>query len=71
MSQQLMYTQDQLNIELLKQGQGQVSQTLNRIETELLQMDRKIEANFRWVLTVMGTVGIGILGIMAHGFKWL
>lgn len=68
---ELIYTQEQLDIELLKQSKDTVGQTLVRIENELLQMDKKIESNFRWVLTVMGTVGIGMLGVMAHGFKWL
>lgn len=71
MSETTMYTKEQLDIELLKQSRDQVGQTLGRIESELLQMDRKIEANFRWVLTIMGTVGIGLLGVMSHGFKWL
>jgi len=65
------YSQEQLDIELLKQSRDQIGATLGRIESELLQMDRKIEGNFRWVLTIMGTVGIGMLGVMAHGFKWL
>jgi len=65
-----LYTQEQLDIELLKQSKDQVGQTLARIESELMQMDKKIEANFRWILTVIGTVGIGMLGVMAHGFKW-
>ncbi len=67
MSETQMYTQDQLDIELLKQSQGQVGQALIRIESELLQMDKKIDSNFRWLLTIMA----GMLGVMAHGFKWL
>lgn len=66
-----LYTQEQLDIELLKQSRDQVGQTLGRIETELLQMDKKIESSFRWLLTIMGTFGVGMLGVMSHGFKWL
>ena len=71
MTEQMMYTKEQLDIELLKQSRDLIGQTLSRIESELLQMDKKIEGNFRWVLTIMGTVGIGLLGVMSHGFKWL
>ncbi len=76
MSTQL-YTQEQLDIELLKQQSGTMTQTLVRIENELISMDKKIDSNFtwllsnfKWLLSFMISGFVGILGLMAHGFHW-
>jgi hypothetical protein len=55
-----MYTHEQLEIALLKQKDEHLSKTLDRIESEL-----------RWILGLMGTGFLGLLGIMAHGFHWI
>jgi hypothetical protein len=70
MSAQL-YTQEQLDIELLKQQSGTTTQTLNRIETELNAMDKKIDSNFKWLLSLLISELAASLGLMAHGFHWL
>lgn len=54
------FTQEQLDIELLKQKNDDFSKTLDRIES-----------NQRWMFGVMGSGFLGLLGLMAHGFKWL
>lgn len=50
----------QLDIELLKQKNGHMEKTLD-----------KIEANQKWMLGLMGAGFLGILGLIAHGFKWI
>ncbi len=31
---------------------------------------KEIKADLRWLLGVIGAVGLIIVGVMAHGFKW-
>ncbi len=54
------YTKEQLDIELLKQRNGEFQRSLNRIESTQ-----------RWMLGLMGTGFLGLLGLMAHGFHWI
>ena len=54
------YTQEQLDIELLKQKNESLFKTLDRIESQQ-----------RWLFGLMGSGFLGILGLMAHGFKWI
>lgn len=36
-----------------------------------IKMDiRDIHADMKWMLGIMGTVSVIIIGLMAHGFKW-
>lgn len=65
-----LYTQEQLDIELLKKESSVTSQTLNRIENELIAIDKKTDSNFLWLITFMISGFVGTLGLMAHGFKW-
>ncbi len=58
MSAQL-YTQNDLDIALLKQKNEEFYRAIDRIE-----------GMQRWMLGLMGTGFIGLLGLMAHGFHW-
>ena len=60
MQNQVTYTQDQLEIELLKNNQSHLFKILDRIE-----------AHQRWILGLMSSGFIGLLGLMAHGFHWI
>lgn len=62
-----LYTQDQLDIELLKQKNGDIYNNFTHIYKTL---DR-IESHQKWMLGLMGTGFVGLLSLMAHGFKWL
>ena len=53
------FTREQLNIELLKQKNDSFNETL-----------KQIMSNQRWMLGLMGTGFVGLLSLMAHGFKW-
>ena len=55
-----LYTQEQLDIELLKHKNDEIYRTLDRIESHQ-----------KWMLGLMGTGFLGLLSLMAHGFKWI
>lgn len=68
------YTQDQLDIALLKQKNEDFYRCLDRLDRA---MD-KMEGNQKWILGLVGAgfIGLlglmgGLLGLMAHGFKWI
>ncbi len=53
------YTQDQLEIELLKQKNGTFEQALVRIE-------QKVDSHFHWMLgAIFGLYGISLTGVIA------
>ena len=62
--QPLIYTHEQLEIALLKQKNEEFLRTLTRIETTQ-------HSSIVWILGIMGTGFLGLLGLMAHGFKWI
>ena len=64
---ELTYTKEQLDIELLKQKSEDIYKTFEHIYRA---MDR-IESTQRWMFGLMGSGFIGLLGLMAHGFKWI
>ena len=76
MSAQL-YTQDQLDIALLKQKNDSFGQSLERIFTKLDSIDSRIDnlnsaldSKINWIVGVSGTGFITLLGLIAHGFHW-
>ena len=65
-----LYTQEQLDIALLKQQSGTTTQTLTRIESELISMDKKIDGQFKWILSVMGAVVLTVgTAVIQHWIK--
>jgi hypothetical protein len=58
--QDKLYTQQDLDVELLKNNQNHLFKILD-----------KIENNQKWILGLMGTGFIGLLSLMAHGFRWI
>lgn len=72
-----MYTQEQMDIALLKQEQGNISQSIfgmdkrmDGIERKLDHLESEMKANFFWLLGLYGLGFMTLLGFMAHGFKW-
>lgn len=59
------YTQEQLDIALLKQKNDEFHRNFDHIYKIL----DKIESNQRWILGLMGSGFLGVLGLLAHGFK--
>jgi hypothetical protein len=60
MIEQKLFTQQQLDIEILKNNDSHLFKTLERIESQQ-----------KWILGLMGTGFLGLLSLMAHGFKWI
>lgn len=60
MNKDKLYTQQELDVELLKNNQGHIFKVLDKIESQQ-----------RWILGLMGTGFLGLLGLMARGFKWV
>lgn len=57
---QEFYTKEQVEIELIKQNNSYIIKTLDRIESQQ-----------KWLIGVMTSGFVGLLGLIAHGFKWL
>lgn len=55
-----IYSQHDLDIELIKNNQNYLFKALERIE-----------ANQKWMFGLVGSGFVGLLGLMAHGFKWI
>jgi hypothetical protein len=60
MNKEILYTQQELDIELLKQKDNELEKTLDRIESTQ-----------RWMFGLMGTGFLGMLSLLAHGFHWI
>lgn len=61
------YTQEQLDIELLKQK----NEEFHRSFEQIYKLLDRIESQQKWMLGLMGSGFLGLLGLMAHGFKWI
>ena len=59
-SSESLYTREQVDIELLMQKDTEIEKTLERIESTQ-----------KWMLGLMGTGFFSLLGLMAHGFRWI
>lgn len=67
MSQAQMYTQEQMDIALLKNNQTGILKTLERLET-------KVDSHFHWTLGLifgMYAMGLtGLIGALGHAYGW-
>ncbi len=55
-----IYSQEEVDIKILQNNSSHLFKTLDRLESHQ-----------KWLLGVMSTGFIGLLGLMAHGFKWI
>lgn len=71
---QVKYTQDQLDIEILKNNQTGILQSLARLENKIDKLDSKIDKNFYWSIGL--TLGLYLLvittltGALGHAYHW-
>ena len=65
--QQTMYTQDQLDIVVLKTQTSGIMKTLERLE-------QKVDSHFHWTLGLifgMYAMGLtGLIGALGHAYGW-
>lgn len=47
-----------------------IDSRFNSLENRIEKLDSRIDSNFKWILTFILPSFLGILGLMAHGFKW-
>lgn len=68
------YTQEQLDIALLKNTNEGILETLKRFDIRFDELEQKIESNFHWTLGLM--VGIyaisisGLLSVIGKAYGW-
>lgn len=48
-----------------------IEEDIREIKTDVKSLSVKVDSNFRWLIGTMIGFGMGILAVMAHGFKWL
>ncbi len=67
MSSVKTYTQEQLDIEILKNEQGHLFKILERL-------DQKVDSHFHWTLgLIFGIYAMGVTAIIAalgHAYRW-
>lgn len=69
-----LYTQEQMDIALMKNNQGTISKTLERMDSRLDRMEAKVDSHFHWTLGL--TLGMyamvitGLIGALGHAYGW-
>lgn len=69
-----IYTQEQLDLELMKNNQSNLSKTLERIESTFHRLEQKVDSHFHWTVGLMFglyTMGLsGLIGALGHAYNW-
>lgn len=75
---QPMYTQDQMDITILKNNQNGFIKSLERIEgsinSRLDRIEQKVDSHFHWTLgLIFGVYALcvsGLVGALGHAYSW-
>ena len=74
MSEAIMYTQEQMDIAILKNNQGNLSKMLERIEGRFDKLEQKVDSHFHWTLGwIFGMYPMGLIGLigaLGHAYGW-
>jgi uncharacterized membrane-anchored protein YhcB (DUF1043 family) len=74
MSNTMKYSQEQMDIALMKKDQSIIQKTLERIEQRLDKLDQKVDSHFHWTLGLifgMYAMGLtGLIGALGHAYGW-
>lgn len=49
----------------------QVNKRFDHLESRIEKLDARIDSNFKWIIGFIVLVFLGLLAIIAHGFKWI
>lgn len=74
----VVYTQDQMDIAILKNNQTGLMKSLERIEssitTRLDKLDQKVDSHFHWTLgLIFGIYALALptlIGALGHAYNW-
>ncbi len=58
-------------VALLENSITHFGQTLDRLDSRMARMEDRQAADFRLIFGAIITLGIGLAGLIAHGFHWL
>lgn len=74
MIQEKLYTQEQLDIALLKNNNEGIIISLNRLDNSINKLETKIDSNLHWTIGLMfglyAMVVTGLLGALGHSYGW-
>lgn len=69
-----IYTQEQLDIAILKNNQNNIAKTLEKIEGHFDKLEQKVDSHFHWMMGLMFglyTMGLsGLVGALGHAYNW-
>lgn len=63
----LFYEQRMTKVETALEG---LKEDMSDIKIEFRAMRSDFNADIKWMLGIVGSVGLILAGLMAHGFKW-
>lgn len=74
MTSKITYTQEQLELELLKHKNSTFEKILDRLEERIEKLDSKIDSHFHWMVGLMfGIYAMGITGLfgaLGKAYNW-
>lgn len=74
MKQDAIYTQEQMDIALMKKDQSIIQKTLEKIDNRLDKLDQKVDSHFHWMVGLMFglyTMGLsGLIGALGNAYGW-
>ena len=69
-----LYTQEQMDVALIKKDQSIISKTLERIDSRLDRLESKVDSHFHWTMgLIFGVYAMGLTGLigaLGHAYGW-
>lgn len=70
-----VYTQEQMDVALMKKDMGSISKTLERMDSRLDRLEQKVDSHFHWTLgLIFGVYAMGLAGLigaLGHAYGWI
>lgn len=68
------FTQEQLDIAVMKNSQGHIFKILERLDGRFDRLEQKVDSHFHWTLGLifgMYAMGLtGLIGALGHAYNW-
>lgn len=69
-----LYTQEQMDLALIKNDQGTIAKTLEKIDFRLDRLEQKVDSHFHWTMgLIFGVYALGLTGLigaLGHAYGW-